>query len=153
MHKNADMCISLKVLKHARGMKLPVHATIGSAGLDLRAAITEKVVLKKFERKLIPTGIGIAIPPGYNGEVRSRSGLASKNGIVVLGSPGTIDSDYRGEVKVLLANLGDEDFTVTRGMRIAQLVVQRYKTVSFCVVDSLSETVRGEGGHGSTGIE
>jgi dUTP pyrophosphatase len=147
------MNIPLKILEHAQGISLPAYATIGSAGLDLRAAIAENIVLKKFERRLIPTGISIAIPPGYNGEIRSRSGLASKNGVVVLNSPGTIDSDYRGEVKVLLINFGEEDFVIIREMRIAQLVIQKYETVSFCVSDSLSETVRAEGGYGSTGIK
>jgi dUTP pyrophosphatase len=147
------MKIALKILEHASGIELPSYATPDSAGLDLRAAIQENIVLKKNERKLIPTGISIAIPSGYNGEIRSRSGLAYKNGIAVLNSPGTIDSDYRGEVKVLLINLGEEDFVLERGMRIAQLVIQKYEMVNFEVVDSLNETVRADGGYGSTGIK
>jgi dUTP pyrophosphatase len=147
------MNIPLKVLEHASGIELPSYATIGSAGLDLRAAISEQMILKRFERKLIPTGLSIAIPPGYNGEIRSRSGMAYKNGIAVLNSPGTIDSDYRGELKVLLINLGEEDFSLERGMRIAQLVIQKYETIGWNVVDSLDETCRSEGGYGSTGVK
>ncbi|MDR2780854.1 MAG: dUTP diphosphatase [Holosporaceae bacterium] len=144
--------IPLKVLEHAFGIELPSYATDGSAGLDLRAAVSENTILKRFERKLIPAGVSIAIPPGYNGEIRSRSGLAYKNGIAVLNSPGTIDSDYRGELKVLLINFGNEDFLVERGMRIAQLVIQKYETISWNVVDSLDCTCRSDGGYGSTGV-
>jgi dUTP pyrophosphatase len=147
------MNIFLKVLEHASDIELPSYATNGSAGLDLRAAISESTILERFKRKLIPTGISIAIPPGYNGEIRSRSGLAYKNGVAVLNSPGTIDSDYRGELKVLLINLGEEDFLIERGMRVAQLVIQKYETIDWNVVDSLDETCRSDGGYGSTGIK
>ncbi|MDR0678555.1 MAG: dUTP diphosphatase [Holosporaceae bacterium] len=147
------MYISLRILENAQGLELPSYATTESAGMDLRAAIWNDVVLKKNERKLIATGIMIAIPPGYNAEIRPRSGLAYKNGITVLNSPGTIDSDYRGELKVLLINLGDSNFIIERGMRIAQLVVQKCETVVWNVVDSLCETYRAEGGYGSTGIK
>jgi dUTP pyrophosphatase len=145
--------IPLKILENASGIELPSYATAGSAGMDLRAAISESVILKKGERKLIPTGLILAIPEGCGGEIRSRSGLAYKNGIAVLNSPGTIDSDYRGEVKVLLINLGDEDFLIERGMRIAQLIIQKCETIAWNVVDSLDETCRSEGGYGSTGVK
>jgi dUTP pyrophosphatase len=147
------MDISLKVLENACGIELPSYATAGSAGLDLRAAIPESVVLKKGERALIPTGLVMAIPAGHNGEIRSRSGLAYKNGIAALNSPGTIDSDYRGEVKVLLVNHGSEDFLIERGMRIAQLVIQKYETINWNLAESLDETCRSEGGYGSTGVK
>ncbi|MDR0632481.1 MAG: dUTP diphosphatase [Holosporaceae bacterium] len=147
------MKIPLKILDHALGMELPSYATNGSAGLDLRAAISENITIKAGERKLIPTGLVVAIPQGYNGEIRSRSGLAYKHGIAVLNSPGTIDSDYRGEVKVLLINLGNENFTIERSMRIAQLIIQKYETIDWNVVDSLDETNRSTGGYGSTGTK
>ncbi|MDR0968801.1 MAG: dUTP diphosphatase [Holosporaceae bacterium] len=147
------MKIPIKILENGVGIELPSYATVGSAGLDLRAAISESVFLRKGERALVPTGISIAVPAGCNGEIRSRSGLAYKNGIAVLNSPGTIDSDYRGEVKVLLINLGGEDFAIERGMRIAQLVIQKYEKIDWNVVDSLDETCRSEGGYGSTGVK
>jgi dUTP pyrophosphatase len=145
--------IALKILENAKEMELPAYATGGSAGVDLRAAIFESIVLKKHERALIPTGLAMAIPPGYNGEIRSRSGLAYRNGVVVLNSPGTIDADYRGEIKALLINLSDEDFLLERGMRIAQLLIQRCETINWDVVDSLDDTGRSNGGYGSTGVK
>jgi dUTP pyrophosphatase len=145
--------IALKILENARGMELPSYATSGSAGVDLRAAVFESIVLKKRKRALIPTGLAMAISHGYNGEIRSRSGLAYRNGVVVLNSPGTIDADYRGEIKVLLINLSDEDFLLERGMRIAQLLIQRYETIDWDVVDSLDDTDRSSGGYGSTGVK
>ena len=147
------MNISLKILESARGLELPSYATAGSVGLDLRAAISENICLRRNERRLVPIGLAIALPSGFNGEIRSRSGLAYKYGIVVLNSPGTIDTDYRGEIKVLLINLGNDDFVLERGMRIAQLVIQKYETISWDVVDSLDETYRSSGGYGSTGVK
>ncbi|MDR2724143.1 MAG: dUTP diphosphatase [Holosporaceae bacterium] len=150
---NKIMKIPLKILENARGLELPSYATAGSAGLDLRAAISESIIIKKSKRVLIPTGVTIALPEGCNGEIRSRSGLAYKSGVVVLNAPGTIDMDYRGEIKVLLINLGDENFLLERGMRIAQVVIQKYETISWNVVDSLDETDRSCGGYGSTGVK
>lgn len=147
------MKVSLKVLDHGKGMDLPHHATDGSAGLDLKAATEDNIVIHPMERKLVPTGISIAIPDGYEGQIRPRSGLAFKNGITVLNTPGTIDSDYRGEVKVLLINLGNEDFVVERGMRIAQLVIEKYEKIQWDVVESLDDTSRSGGGYGSTGVK
>ena len=144
--------IQIKILSHGNKEWLPAYATDHSAGTDLCAAISEDIVLKPMQRKLIPTGLAMAIPVGYEAQVRPRSGLAIKHGITVLNSPGTIDSDYRGEVQVILANLGSEDFTITKGMRIAQMVISKYEKVSFDIVDELSETARGTGGFGSTGM-
>ncbi|ESQ73556.1 dUTP diphosphatase [Asticcacaulis sp. AC402] len=140
-------------LAHAADLPLPAYETEGSAGLDLRAAIaaTESVVLKPFARALIPTGLKIAVPRGYEVQVRPRSGLALKFGITCLNSPGTIDSDYRGEVGVILVNLGSEDFVINRGDRIAQMVVAQHARIVWEVQESLDSTVRGEGGFGSTG--
>ena len=119
---------------------------------DITALLSEPVVIKPFKRAVIPTGLSFSIPKGYEVQIRPRSGLAAKNGITVLNTPGTIDSDYRGEIKVILINLGDEDFTVNNGDRIAQMVVQKVKQASFEVVDNLDETERGSGGFGSTGV-
>ena len=147
------MDVNLKVLDHGQGLELPKYATEGSAGVDLKAATNETIVIHPMERKLIPTGLSMAIPDGYEAQIRPRSGLAFKNGITVLNTPGTIDSDYRGEVKVLLINLGNEDFVVERGMRIAQLVVEKYEKVQWNVVESLDNTSRAGGGYGSTGVK
>ena len=130
---------------------LPAYATELSAGMDLRANLTEPIVLKPLQRCLIPTGLFIALPDGTEAQVRPRSGLAAKFGISVLNSPGTIDADYRGEVKVILVNLSNESFTVNPGERIAQMVVARYEKVEWDEVEVLDETARGEGGFGSTG--
>jgi dUTP pyrophosphatase len=130
---------------------LPAYATAGAAGLDIRANLTESIVLKPFERRLIPTGLFLEIPDGYEVQVRPRSGLAFKHGITVLNSPGTIDADYRGEVGVLLINLSQEDFEITHGERVAQIVVAPYVQANWIASESLSETDRGEGGFGSTG--
>ena len=132
---------------------LPQYATTQSAGMDLRANLEEPVLLKPMERKLIPTGLHIALPVGYEAQVRPRSGLALKKGITVLNSPGTIDADYRGEVGVLLLNLSQEDFVVNDGERIAQMVIARHEQGSFMPVDVLDETERGEGGYGHTGVK
>jgi len=131
---------------------LPTYATALSAGMDLRANIGEPVVLRPMERRLIPTGLYIALPPGYEAQVRPRSGLALKKGITVLNAPGTIDADYRGEVGVLLINLSQEDFTVNDGERIAQMVVAKHEQAKLEEVDALDETERGAGGYGHTGI-
>ncbi len=144
--------VSITKLPHAEGLDLPAYATEHAAGMDLCAAVREDIVLKPGERKLIPTGLAIALPEGYEAQVRPRSGLAIKNGISVLNSPGTIDADYRGEVQVILANMGGENFTITRGMRIAQMVIAAYARVSWEKVDALPETARGAGGFGSTGV-
>ncbi len=131
---------------------LPAYATALSAGMDLRANISQPVVLHPMERKLIPTGLYIALPPGYEAQVRPRSGLALKKGITVLNSPGTIDADYRGEVGVLLINLSDQDFVVNDGERIAQMVIARHEQGEFVEVEALDDTERGAGGYGHTGI-
>jgi len=143
--------VQLQVLAHAEGLPLPSYATAGSAGVDLRAAVEEPVVLAPGERFLVPTGMRIALPPGYEAQVRPRSGLATRLGVTVANAPGTIDSDYRGEVKVGLINLGQEPYTIERGARVAQLVVAPVTQVDWQPVDSLDETERGGGGFGSTG--
>jgi len=131
---------------------LPFYSTEHSAGMDLRAFLTEPIILQPMARALIPTGLFIEVPEGYEAQVRSRSGLAIKNGITVLNSPGTIDADYRGEVKVILINLSNEPFTIQNGDRIAQMVVAKYEKVVWNSVERLSETERGAGGFGSSGI-
>lgn len=133
--------------------ELPSYATGLSAGMDIRANLLESVLLKPLERKLISTGLYIALPEGFEAQVRPRSGLAFKKGITVLNSPGTIDADYRGEIGVILVNLSSEDFIVEDGERIAQLVIAKHETVNWVPVDTLSETSRGEGGFGSTGVK
>ncbi len=130
---------------------LPIYETEFSAGMDLRAHIQEDVVLNSLERALIPTGLFIALPKGTEAQIRPRSGLAYKHGITVLNSPGTIDADYRGEVKVLLVNLSNQAFVIKNGERIAQMIVARHEQVSWAVVDQLNDTARGEGGFGHTG--
>ena len=132
---------------------LPAYATAQSAGMDLRANISEPIVLKPLERQLIPTGLHIALPVGYEAQVRPRSGLALKKGITVLNSPGTIDADYRGEIGVLLVNLSSEPFTVNDGERIAQMVIARHETAEFVEMEALDETERGTGGYGHTGVK
>lgn len=131
--------------------KLPAYASLLSAGMDLRANIDSPISLKPLERKLISTGIFIELPPTYGAQIRPRSGLAFKNGITVLNSPGTIDPDYRGEIKVLLVNLSDQDFVVNDGERICQMVVEPFTRVDWEECDSLSDTIRGAGGFGHTG--
>lgn len=145
--------VNVKILDHGEGLELPRYATEGSAGVDLKAAVNESVIIRPMERKLIPTGLSIAVPENYEAQIRPRSGLAFKHGITVLNTPGTIDSDYRGEVKVLLINFGKDDFIVERGMRIAQLVVEKYEKVQWSVVESLNDTSRAGGGYGSTGVK
>ena len=145
--------VSIKVLDHAAGLQLPTYATEQSAGMDLTAAVDEAFTLEPGQRSLIPTGLSIALPVGFEAQIRPRSGLALKNGITVLNTPGTVDADYRGEIKVILANLGTESFTIERGMRIAQMVIAKHETVSWSVVEELETTDRGDGGFGSTGVK
>ncbi len=145
--------VSIKKLPNLGDLPLPSYATIDSAGMDLTAAIDADIILKPFERKAIPTGIAIGLPEGYEAQVRPRSGLALKSGITVANAPGTIDADYRGEVCAILINLSDQDFVISRGMRIAQMIVAPYSRVSWNIVSELSETARGAGGFGSTGIK
>ena len=133
--------------------QLPAYATDLSAGMDLRANIDEPIVLEPLQRALVPTGLFMALPEGYEAQVRPRSGLALKHGITVLNTPGTIDADYRGEVGVILINLGQEDFVVNDGERVAQLVVAKYEQAELVPVDVLNETERGEGGFGHSGVQ
>lgn len=144
--------VAVRRLPHAEGLELPAYATVQSAGMDLLAAVEDEVTLQPGERRLIPTGLAIALPAGYEAQVRPRSGLALKHGITVLNTPGTIDADYRGEVGVILANLGQQPFTVVRGARIAQMVVAAYSQVVWRPSESLEQSKRGSGGFGSTGL-
>lgn len=142
--------IRVKRLDHGAGLPLPAYATMGAAGMDITAA--ESLTLRPGKRHAVATGFAFAIPDGYEVQVRPRSGLALKHGITCLNTPGTIDSDYRGEVKVILANLGDEDFVINTGDRIAQIVVAPVTHGILCEVDALDDTERGTGGFGSTGV-
>ena len=144
--------VALRRLPHGAGLPLPAYATEGAAGFDLRAAVTNPVVLPPGARAAIPTGLALALPPGFEGQVRARSGLALRHGLMVLNAPGTVDSDYRGEVLVLLANQGGEPFTVTRGLRVAQLVVAAAARATLEEVADLPDSDRGTGGFGSTGV-
>jgi len=132
---------------------LPQYATSQSAGMDLRANLNEPVILRPMERRLIPTGLYIALPEGYEAQVRPRSGLALKHGLTVLNAPGTIDADYRGEVGVVLINLSQEDFVINDGERIAQMVIARHEQAKFTIVEELDETERSTGGYGHTGVK
>ena len=132
---------------------LPEYATPQSAGMDLRANIEEPIILKPMQRMLVSTGLFMALPAGYEAQVRPRSGLALKHGITVLNTPGTIDADYRGEVKVLLVNFSDTDFVINDGERIAQMVISKHETADFIEVEELDETERGAGGYGHTGVK
>lgn len=143
--------LRIKKLENGKDLPLPKYETSGSAGMDLLAAISEPITLKSGEIKLVPTGISIALEKGFEAQVRPRSGLALKNGITVLNSPGTIDSDYRGEVCVILINHSKIDFTITRAMRIAQIVIAKHEQAEIAEVENLDETTRGTGGFGSTG--
>ena len=147
--------VAIQVLKHGEGLKLPEYETANSAGMDLMAATQEgeNLVLAVGKRLLVPTGFAMALARGFEAQVRPRSGLAWKNGVTVLNTPGTIDADYRGEVKVILINQGDEDFIITRGMRIAQLVIAPVTQIEWDQCDSLDQTERGAGGFGSTGTK
>jgi dUTP pyrophosphatase len=144
--------IKIKVVNHGH-QQLPAYATPQSAGMDLRANLEEPITLHPLERRLIPTGLHIALPEGYEAQVRPRSGLALKHGLTVLNTPGTIDADYRGEIGVVLINLSQQDFVVNDGERIAQMVIARHEQGDFVVVEELDETERGEGGYGHTGVK
>ena len=144
--------ITVKVVNRGH-QQLPAYATPQSAGMDLRANLEEPVTLHPLERRLIPTGLHIAVPEGYEAQVRPRSGLALKHGITVLNTPGTIDADYRGEVGVVLINLSQQDFVVNDGERIAQMVIARHEQGELVVVEELDETERGAGGYGHTGVK
>jgi dUTP pyrophosphatase len=143
--------IAVTRLPHNADLPLPAYETAQSAGMDLAAAIEEPITLTPGSRVMVPTGLAIALPDGYEAQVRPRSGLAARNGVTVLNTPGTIDADYRGEVKVILINLGDETFEIERGMRIAQMVVSPVTQAAFSEAAELPETARGTGGFGSTG--
>jgi len=147
------MRVRIQRLPGARDLPLPSHASPGSAGFDLRAAVDGEVILRPGERRLVPTGIVLEIPAGWEGQVRPRSGLALRHGVGVVNAPGTIDSDYRGEVAVILINLGEAPFTLRRGDRVAQLVIARVETVEWEEAETLAESGRGGGGFGSTGVE
>ena len=145
--------LKIKKLENGKDLPLPKYETAGSAGMDLLAAIDEPIILKAGEIKLVKTGIAIALEKGFEAQVRPRSGLALKNGITVLNSPGTVDSDYRGEVCAILINHSQVDFTITRGMRIAQMVIAACVQAQIAEVEDLDETTRGSGGFGSTGLK
>ncbi len=142
--------LQIKIVNKSRH-PLPNYATGLSAGMDLRAELNSPIELKPMQRILVPTGLFISLPPKHEAQIRPRSGLAFKNGVTVLNSPGTIDADYRGEIKVLLINLSNETFIIDDGERIAQMVIAKHETAEWNVVDKLEETIRGEGGFGSTG--
>ena len=145
------LAVALQVLPHGRGLPLPAYATAGSAGVDLAAAIEAPLVLPPGGRALVPTGIALALPDGFEAQIRPRSGLALRHGVTVLNSPGTIDSDYRGEIGIILANLGSDSVTVARGDRIAQLVVAPVRQAAWQEVVDLPPSARGSGGFGSSG--
>jgi len=145
--------LRIQFLPHAMGLDLPEYQTPGSSGIDLRAAVEEPIIIENGERVMIPTGLKMEIPAGYEGQVRTRSGLAATRGLVVLNSPGTLDADYRGEVKVILMNLGSEPLTINRGERVAQLVIAPVARVVISEVEDVDETIRGPGGFGSTGTD
>lgn len=145
------MHVRLRRLPHAQDLPLPAYASAGSSGLDLLAAVPSTVTLEPGERRLVPTGFALELPPGFEAQVRPRSGLALKHGVTVLNAPGTIDSDYRGEVGVILVNHGTEPFAIQRGERIAQLVLARVERLEWQVAEELGESDRGSGGFGSTG--
>jgi dUTP pyrophosphatase len=144
--------VAITRLPHNADLPLPSYETSQAAGMDLPAAVEADLVIEPGRRAMVPTGLAIALPAGYEAQVRPRSGLAAKNGVTVLNSPGTVDADYRGEVKVILINLGDAPFTITRGMRIAQMVIAPVTQAAMVEVAALPETARGAGGFGSTGV-
>lgn len=145
--------VAVRRLPHGRDLALPAYATDGAAGLDVVAAVTDPVTLGPGQRGIIPTGIAIALPAGYEAQARPRSGLALKHGVTLVNSPGTIDEDYRGEIKMILINHGAEPFVVNRGDRIAQIVIAPVTRAALTEVDELPETARGAGGFGSTGVK
>lgn len=148
-----DLTLPFKLLDHGSGLPLPSYETTGAAGMDLRAALPDDgvLVLQPMAREMVPTGLTMALPEGYEAQIRPRSGLAAKHGVTVLNAPGTIDSDYRGEIKVLLVNLGKEPFQIRRGDRIAQMVIATVTQAHPFLADNLEKTERGSGGFGSTG--
>lgn len=146
------IAIKLVVMDHAQGLVIPDYATDGAAGMDIEAAVEDSITISPMERVAIPTGLKMAIPRGHEVQIRPRSGLVLKQGLTVANAPGTIDSDYRGEVKIILVNLSNQEAVITRGMRIAQMVVAPVGKAQLFIVDSLDETPRGEGGFGSTGV-
>ncbi len=143
--------VKVTVLPHGVGLPLPAYATAQSAGMDLYAAVENEIILKPGKRILVPTGIAIALPENYEAQIRPRSGLALKSGITIPNAPGTIDADYRGEIQAIIMNSGDEDFTITRGMRIAQMIVAPVVQIKWNQVENLDQSARGSGGFGSTG--
>lgn len=151
INKKYNIEVEIKKLPHGADLPLPFYATSHSAGMDLCAAVAQDIILEPGERKLIPAGFCMALPDGYEAQVRPRSGLALKHGVTVLNTPGTVDADYRGEVCVILVNLGQEPFTITRGMRIAQMIIAPYIQAKLQEAAELSDTRRGAGGFGSTG--
>jgi dUTP pyrophosphatase len=142
--------MKIRIVNHSKH-PLPVYETVASAGMDLRANLDEEVLLKPLERSLVPTGLFIEIPLGYEAQIRPRSGLAAKKGITLLNTPGTIDADYRGEIKVILVNLSNEDFVIRNGERIAQMIIAAHQQAEWVEVQELEETARGAGGFGHTG--
>ena len=144
--------LPIKILDPSSNVQIPTYGTEHSAGFDLAASVSEDITIAPGEVKIIPTGLAIALPIGFEAQVRPRSGLAAKNGITVLNTPGTIDADYRGELKVILINHGKENFVVTNGMRIAQMVIAKHEVANFQIVDDLENTSRGTSGFGSTGV-
>jgi dUTP pyrophosphatase len=142
--------MKIKIINKSKH-ELPTYASVAAAGMDLRANLSESIVLKSLERTLVATGLFIELPIGFEAQIRPRSGLAFKNGLTVLNSPGTIDADYRGEIKVILVNLSKEDFVINDGERVAQMVIATHEQADWMEVDQLDETARGEGGFGSTG--
>jgi len=153
--RDSKVVIEVKTLEHGKGLPLPKYETEQSAGMDLYAALAEgeSITLGALDRAMIPTGLAMALPAGFEAQVRPRSGLAAKNGVTVLNTPGTIDADYRGEVKVILVNLSNEPFTIERGMRIAQMIIAPVTQGAWAEVEELDETARGAGGFGSTGVK
>lgn len=143
--------MNVKVINQSNNL-LPAYETALSAGMDIRAFINEEIILRPFQRSLIPSGLFIELPQGFEAQIRPRSGLALKHGITVLNSPGTIDADYRGEIKILLINLSDTDFRIQSGDRIAQMIIAKHEQISWESTDSLNETSRGTGGYGHTGV-
>ncbi|MDR1878791.1 MAG: dUTP diphosphatase [Bacteroidales bacterium] len=142
--------MTVKIVNHSNNA-LPTYETLLSAGMDVRANLTQSIILQPLERTLVPTGLFIELPAGFEAQIRPRSGLAAKNGITVLNTPGTIDADYRGELKIILVNLSNQPFTVNHGDRIAQMIIAKHETITWALVDKLDETQRGIGGFGHTG--
>jgi dUTP pyrophosphatase len=152
-NNTAQLRVAIKIWDHAKDLPVPAYATAQAAGMDVVAAIDTPITLNTGDIAMVPTGISIALPAGYECQVRPRSGLAAKNGVTVLNAPGTVDADYRGEIKAILINHGKAPFTIERGMRIAQIVIARYEQATWDICEDLEETARGAGGFGSTGVK